>query len=131
MLSERLGQIHDIYQACLLIGTNDVGENSDVEIFSEYYRQCLLTLWIHGLKAVYCGEIPPIFPKSHAFFDQDSVRRRNLFYAVIKDIITEVPIARLVNFDRLTNDHYVDPVHFNEEGNRIVAECFAQAIRER
>lgn len=114
-----------------MIGTNDVGDNSDLKLFTEYYRQCLLALQISGIRAIYCGHIPPMFPNGHAFFDQDCLRRRELFNDAITEVVANVPIAHIVVFDRLTRDHYEDPVHFNEEGNILIAECFAKMVIER
>lgn len=131
MLNDKLGQLSDCYQACLLIGTNDVGDNVDLEIFTEYYRQCLIALCISGIRNIYCAQIPPIFPNGHAFFDQGCLKRREQFNEAIKQCVDEMSCAYLVNLDGLSVKHYEDPVHFNEAGNKLVAECFAKVIKER
>jgi len=58
-LATELATLRDVYQACILIGTNDVGNGSDPDLFEEYYRQVLRALQLSGLRVAYCGEIPP------------------------------------------------------------------------
>src|SRR3972149_176233 len=67
-LPNDLMQLHDVYQACILIGANDVGCNSPPDLFDEYYRQILHALQLNRFRAVYCGDIPPIWPDGQPFF---------------------------------------------------------------
>ncbi len=127
-LGKELPLTNDCHQACILIGTNDVGNATPLELFAEYYRQILTALQMHGFKVVYCGEIPPIFADGHAFFARETGDARQHYNACIERAIDESPIARLVLFPDLNSDCYTDPVHFNEVGNRVVAESFAREI---
>jgi lysophospholipase L1-like esterase len=122
-------KVRDVYQACILIGTNDLGNDSPPDLFDEYYRQILQALQISRFRVVYCGEILPIWPDGHAFFSAETRSRADAFNIRLREIVQESPIARLVEFPNLTADCFVDPVHLNESGNRIVADSFAEAIR--
>jgi len=128
-LSTDLGSVDDAHQACLLIGANDVGKQSPLDLFSEYYRQILDTLAIAGFKVVHCGEIPKLWPDGHAFFPQDSELARGDYNAAIQSIVGNSKIARLVEFPALDESDFVDPVHFSESGNVAVAEAFANSIQ--
>lgn len=128
-LNHDLFLIQDTYQACLLIGTNDVGESKNIDLFEEYYRQILTMFAVHRYRAVFCGEIPPIHADGHVFFHRRVVERRNEFNDVIKRVVEEFDIAHLVPVKCLERDCYEDPVHFNEKGNRKMAQCFADIIK--
>lgn len=128
-LAHELQMLHDVNQGCLLIGTNDVGNRTPLELFEEYYRQILSALRLEGLKVVHCGEIPPIWPDGHAFFSSSTRDDREIYNAALRRCVEAAPHARLVEFPALTASCYVDPVHFSEEGNRVVAEAFAAAIK--
>jgi lysophospholipase L1-like esterase len=127
-LSQELWHIHDVYQACVLIGTNDVGTQTPVELFEEYYRQILNALRINGFRVVYCGEIPPIWPDGHAFFRADTQKRRDEYNERLRSVVEASVIGRLVPFPDLTQDCYTDPVHLNEKGNERIAQAYADAI---
>ncbi len=127
-LNSEIDQILNTYQACVLIGTNDVGNSTDIDLFKDYYRQILLTFAIKQFKAVFCGEIPPIFPDGHIFFSKKSEESRKLYNGAIQETAEEFDIAHLVKLDELCRDSYEDPVHFNEQGNICVARAFAGAI---
>ena len=127
-LGTELPLVRDTYQACILIGANDVGRGSPLELFEEYYRQVLLALQIRGFLAVYCGEIPPIWPDGHPFFSSDTTVRRGLYNEKLRAAVAASPIARLVRLGDLARDGYTDPVHLNELGNERVAQAFADAI---
>jgi lysophospholipase L1-like esterase len=127
-MSSTLPQLDDVYQSCVLIGTNDVGNGSPVKLFGEYYRQLLDALEIAGMRSVFCGEIPPIFADGHPFFTRDCTALRDEYNHAIENAVVASPIARLVRFDRLDASCYVDSVHFNETGNERVADAFATAI---
>lgn len=130
-VNEEIDGIVDTYQACVLIGTNDVGESKDEELFAEYYRQLLRILFVKKYKSVFCGTIPPVFADGHAFFSREASQRRERFNARLRGVVAEFPDATVVSLDQLENDCYVDPVHFNERGNVAVAELFAAAILAR
>jgi hypothetical protein len=121
--------LQDFYRACILIGAHDVAKATPVPIFAEYYRQILDTLEICGWRVVHCGEIPPLWPDGHAFFDRDSLQRRELYNESLRQAVADSPIAQLVTFPELSSDCYVDPVHFNEQGNAVVSRAFAASIR--
>ena len=72
-VSADLLALTDVHQACVLIGTNDVGQDSPLDTFEEYYRQILRNLHVHGYRVVYCAEIPPIWSDGHAFFAKKPV----------------------------------------------------------
>jgi lysophospholipase L1-like esterase len=127
-LAEDLATLRDVYQACVLIGTNDVGNASDPELFEEYYRQILTALKLGGLRVAYCGEIPPIWADGHAFFAGHTIARRDDYNARLRKAVDESGIGRLVSFPALTIDCYTDPVHLNEKGNAVLARSFADAI---
>lgn len=131
LLNNEIENISDTYQACILIGTNDVGNETSLDIFEEYYRQIIRTLLIKKYKAIFCGEIPPIYPDGHIFFCKNTAEQRNQYNAVIKKITTENKSTFWVPIQGLNRDCYVDSVHFNEQGNLIVAESFTTAILER
>jgi lysophospholipase L1-like esterase len=118
----------DVHQACVLIGANDVGNATPPDLFAEYYRQILSALELRSFRALFCGEIPPLYPDGHAFFPVAAEERRAQYNQLVREVVAEFPCARLVTFPNLTADCYTDPVHFNEQGNRIVAEHFAAAI---
>ena len=115
----------------MLIGTNDVGNETPLDLFEEYYRQIVRTLLIKKYKAIFCGEIPPIYPDGHIFFSKDTIERRDEYNAIIRKVSAENKDSFWVPIDGLSRDCYVDPVHFNEQGNRLVAESFTKAILER
>jgi len=115
----------------LLIGTNDVGERTDPDLFEEYYRQILRALFVKKYKVVWCGEIPPIHADGHVYFDRGASERREMFNHRVCRAAAEFPDASVVRFEGLERGCYEDPVHFNEEGNRRVAEAFAREILAR
>ena len=131
VLNREIDTISDTYQACVLIGANDVGEGKDVELFAEYYRQILRVLFIKRYKAVFCGEVPPIFSDGHIFFDRDCATRRELFNRTIEAVVAEFPQAHVVTLGHLSRELYEDPVHFNQRGNVAVAEAFKEVILQR
>ncbi|MCE7914491.1 MAG: SGNH/GDSL hydrolase family protein [Nitrosomonas sp. PRO4] len=131
LLNQDIETIGDTYQACVLIGTNDVGNETPIELFEEYYRQILRTLLIKRYKAIFCGEIPPIYPDGHIFFCKNTVELRDQYNNVIKALCAESKSTVWVPINDLNRACYVDPVHFNEQGNRLVAESFSIAILER
>jgi lysophospholipase L1-like esterase len=130
-LNEEIDGVADTYQACVLIGTNDVGDGNDEELFAEYYRQILRTLFVKKFKAVFCGTIPPVFADGHAFFPRETRERRDRLNARLRGVTAEFPGAGVVPLDHLDVGCYVDPVHFNERGNVAVAEAFAAAVLAR
>jgi lysophospholipase L1-like esterase len=131
MLNVEIDTLSDVFQCCLLIGTNDVGNVTPVHLFKEYYRQIIRTLCIKNFKAVYCGEIPPIHPDGHVFFDKESARRREIYNEAIQQVVGENTTAIWVPLPGLDREAYEDPVHFNETGNQRVAVAFAEAIVRR
>ena len=128
-LGHELGPLHDVYTACVLIGANDVGNETPVDLFEEYYRQSLDALRIAGFRAVFCGAIPPIWPDGHAFFPAASKERREVYDDRLREAVKDSPVSTLVTFPGLSPSCYRDPVHFNEAGNVVVATAFAAAIR--
>lgn len=127
-LPQDLPLVKDVYQACLLIGANDVGNQTPLDLFEEYYRQILQTLQIHRFRAVFCGEIPPIRADGHAFFSTGAERRLPAYNERVQVVVESSPIATFVPLGELGADCFVDPVHFTEVGNERVADCFARAI---
>ena len=127
-IAHDLTTLRDVYQACVLIGTNDVGNNSPLDLFEEYYRQILAALQLNGIRVAYCGEIPPIWPDGHAFFPAATRQSRDEYNARVKKVVGEFEIGQLVEFRALSADCYTDPVHFNEYGSCVVANAFANAI---
>jgi lysophospholipase L1-like esterase len=121
--------IKDVPQACVLIGANDVGNATPVDLFAEYFSQLLSALAIAKLRVVHCGEIPPIWADGHAYFAQDTEQRRAQYNAAIEHAVSRTRIARLVRFPDLTPEDFVDPVHFSESGNLAVAEAFAASVK--
>ena len=128
MLNEEIDGILDTYQACILIGTNDVGNDTPLEIFEEYYRQIIRALLIKGYKAILCGEIPPIHADGHVFFKKETVAKRDQYVSVIRKLVDEFREIKWVPMKALVRDCYTDPVHFNELGNQRVAESFCEVI---
>jgi lysophospholipase L1-like esterase len=127
-LPQDLAATTDVYHACLLIGANDVGNESPLGLFEEYYRQILHMLRVRRFRAVFCGEIPPIWPDGHAFFSAESERRRGTYNERIRAAVAASSIARLVTLEDLGPDSFCDPVHPSEIGNERIAERFARAI---
>jgi lysophospholipase L1-like esterase len=127
-LPQDLATMSDVYQACILIGANDVGNGSPLDLFEEYYRQILQLLRVKQFRVVYCGDIPPIWADGHAFFSVDSERRRSAYNERIEAAVAATPIAKLVKLSDLPRDCFCDPVHPSETGNNLIAERFAQAI---
>jgi lysophospholipase L1-like esterase len=130
-ISHEILTLSDVYQACILIGTNDVGNNSPPDVFEEYYRQVLNSLQVNRFKAVYCGEIPPIWPDGNVFFSTSTQSSRDEYNRIVRRVVGECKIATLVEFADLSAECYSDPVHLNEAGNMEVARSYAQAIRAR
>jgi len=130
-INNNLTNLDDIYTACILIGANDIGNNTPIELFAEYYHQILHALKISGIKSIYCGEIPPIWPDGHAFFSRERSATRDEYNEQVNLIVEAHGIAQLVQFPELTHACFVDPVHFNEKGNAVVADAFAHAIMGR
>lgn len=127
-LNEEIDTIRDTYQSCVLIGTNDVGNHTPIDLFAEYYRQIIRALLIRGYRAVFCGEIPQIYADGHIFFAKETIERRKQYNAVVAKVVAEFSKAVWVPMVGLNRDCYVDPVHFNEDGNRRVAESFCEVI---
>jgi len=127
-VNEEIDGIADTHICCLLIGANDVSGGTHIDLFSEYYRQILRTFVIKRYKVLLCGEIPPIFPDGHSFFEKITTQRRMEYNAAITEIVGHFSRSHLVSFDDLELDDYEDPVHFNEAGNMKVARAFAAAI---
>jgi lysophospholipase L1-like esterase len=130
-LGEELDRIQDTRQACLLIGTNDAGEGKPADLFEEYYRQILRAFFVKKYKVVWCGEVPPIHTDGHVYFDRRASDRRDRLNECIARVAAEFADVRVVRFEGLTLECYEDSVHFNEAGNRLVAEAFAHAILAR
>jgi lysophospholipase L1-like esterase len=130
-LNVDLETVQNTRQACMIIGANDVGENKDPDIFEEYYRQILRLFLIKNFKIVWCGEIPPIHPDGHVYFDRGTQERRAICNARIERVTREAEHSRIVRFEGLDRSYYEDPVHLNEAGNRLLADAFAQAILAR
>lgn len=131
LLNHTIDGIQDTFQACVLIGTNDVGEASSPELFAEYYRQILRTLFIRRYKAVFCGEIPYVFADGHVFFAKSTTPLRDQFNGIIQQVAQEFPRATIVRFPSLNREDYEDAVHFNESGNIKAAQAFKEAILRR
>lgn len=55
-LNEEIDTIRDTYQSCVLIGTNDVGNHTPIDLFAEYYRQIIRALLIRGYRAVFVAK---------------------------------------------------------------------------
>jgi len=127
-MATTLPTLSDVHGSCLLIGTNDVGNQSPVDLFSEYYRQILDALSIAGMRIVFCGEIPRIVVDGHPFFSRESASLRDQYNQAIEAAVQDCPVAELVRFPELGEDCYVDSVHFNEAGNERVADAFATAL---
>jgi lysophospholipase L1-like esterase len=127
-LAGELSTLQDVYQACVLIGTNDVGRNSPLDLFEEYYRQILTSLELSGIRVAFCGEIPPIWPDGHAFFSSDTAARRTEYNERVSKVVEESSIGRLVKFPGLIADCYTDPVHLNEKGNALLGRAYADAV---
>lgn len=128
-LGRELMTLSDVYRACILIGANDVANRTPLSIFAEYYRQILDALSIGGIRKVHCGEIPPLWPDGHVFFDSECAEHRASYNEVIKDLVSQEPSAVLVEFPDLTQGSFVDPAHFSELGNEIVAQNFVESIQ--
>jgi lysophospholipase L1-like esterase len=120
--------LSDVYQACILIGANDVGNDSPLDLFEEYYRQILQSLRVKQFRVAFCGDIPPIWADGHAFFPTESERRRTAYNERIQAAVSDSPIAKLVKLSDLPRECFCDPVHPSESGNELIAERFAQAI---
>lgn len=120
--------LSDVYLAAILIGTNDAAHGSPPELFEEYYRQILRTLAVRKFKAVFCGTIPPLHCDGHAFFTRDAEARRPQLNAIIKKIVAETSIARLVDLESIDASCCVDPAHLNDHGNERVAQRFVEEI---
>jgi lysophospholipase L1-like esterase len=127
-LPNDLGILSDVYQACILIGANDVGNESPLDLFEEYYRQILHALRVRHFRAVFCADIPPIWADGHAFFSAESERRRSSYNERIQAVVAATSIAKLVKLSDLSRECFCDPVHPSETGNRAIAERFAEAI---
>jgi lysophospholipase L1-like esterase len=127
-LGPELATLADVYQACILIGTNDVAGGSDLALFEEYYQQSLTALQLSGIRVAYCGEIPPLWPDGHAFFSSEASARREEYNARVRKAVERSSIARPVAFPELSIDCYTDPAHLNEKGNAVIARAFADAI---
>jgi lysophospholipase L1-like esterase len=127
-INQEIDSVSDTFICCLLIGTNDVGNGTDIELFGEYYTQILRTLVIKRFKVIVCGEIPPIFPDGHSFFEQHTSALRLEYNKTLQQAVAKFPKARTVSLDHLTRDDYEDPVHFNEKGNISVARAFAKVV---
>jgi lysophospholipase L1-like esterase len=128
LLNQRIDTLPDTYQACLLIGTNDVGQNSDLDLFEEYYRQIVLALCVRKFKAILCGEVPPIHSDGHVFFSKQCADSRTAYNERVRRVTAEFAAAKFVASPELPRDCYEDPVHFNERGNAAVAAAFCEAI---
>jgi lysophospholipase L1-like esterase len=127
-LNQKIDSIPDTYIACVVIGTNDISNQKDLDIFEEYYRQILRAFAIKNYKSVLCGEIPSIFCDGHIFFSSDTAKLRPAYNDKIMKVVGEFPIASFVEFNDLSRDCCEDSVHFNENGNMLVAESFARMI---
>jgi lysophospholipase L1-like esterase len=130
-MASTLPTLADVYQSCVLIGTNDVGNESPVELFGEYYRQILDALAIAGMRAIFCGEIPPIMADGHPFFPRNSAAGRDKYNQAIKSAVEACSIAQLIRFTDLDETCYVDSVHFSEIGNERIAGAYSAAILEQ
>jgi hypothetical protein len=121
--------MNDTKQACILVGANDVGNATPIDLFSEYYRQILDALAIAQFRVVHCGEIPRILADGHPYFARDSELRRSEYNSALEAAVSRVSIAKLVRFPELSESHLVDPVHFSEHGNLAIAQAFATSVK--
>lgn len=126
--TQDLPALKDVHQACILIGANDVGNETPIDLFEEYYRQLLTGLQLNGFKVIHCGEIPPIWPDGHAYFPVATRVARHAYNERVIKVVESSKNGNLVRLSNLTADCYTDPVHFNEAGNRVVARAFASAV---
>ena len=127
-VGQHLMTMNDTKQACVLVGANDVGNSTPIDLFAEYYRQILDALTIAQFRVVHCGEIPRIMADGHPYFARDCELRRAEYNAAVEEVVSRVPIARLVRFPALGEEHLVDPVHFSEHGNLAIARAFATSV---
>ena len=113
----------------MLIGANDVGNSTPIDLFEAYYRQILDMLEIHGIRNVYCGKIPQIHTDEHAFFSKEAVENIDEYNQCIVNAVGQSGVSQLVDIPDMDDSCFTDPVHFSENGNIIVAQTFANAIR--
>lgn len=121
--------MNDTKQACILVGANDVGNGTPIDLFAEYYRQILDALTIAQFRIVHCGEIPRILADGHPYFPKDCELRRPEYNSALEEAVSRVSIARFVRFPALEESHLVDPVHFSEQGNLAIAQAFATSVK--
>lgn len=130
-LGYELDGIGDTFHACLLIGTNDVGEATPIDLFGEYYCQCLEALFIKGCRSVFCGEIPSIHADGHGFSSRERAASRHAYNDVCRTLVAGFPDAHWVEMGEIPRSCYEDPVQLNEAGNQWVTERFADAVIAR
>ena len=118
--------IKDTFIACVMIGTNDCHKKSDPCLFGEYLKQIILTLKIKGIKVIYFGLIPKIYPFADGWYQNDVIKKRDELNQVIARVSNEFG-CHVVNTE-MPMDCYVDSVHFNEKGNELLANMFKDAI---
>jgi len=127
-LCNEINEVEDTYLTCLLIGTNDCRCQSDETLFGYYLKQIILALKIKGMKQIYVGSIPPIYNVADPFYPQTVHSFRKTLNKKIEEVVNDFPSVFLVDTSPLEPKHYVDSVHFNEDGNLLVASLFSSAI---
>jgi lysophospholipase L1-like esterase len=132
----RLPKIFCRYQKvgcyCVIVGTNDVKERTDVKVFEMLYRQMIMKFMIQNTFLV-VGEIPRIVRgKGWLPYGFWAMEHRKKLNDVIRKVVNEIKSdkVRLVSFDDLSDDCFVDSVHLSDKGCREMAKIVAKAIYE-
>lgn len=122
-------EFDDVFIVCLMAGCNDtrMDRRTDAGNFGMIYRQLLNLLRVSQKFGIFVGTIPEIQSGFGLIpYDTASRKLRDNYNDVIKSLCKEMDIP--VVDTSMGRENYVDAVHFNERGCRVLAGCFADSI---
>lgn len=124
-VSETVASEPSRHVACVVIGTNDAKNLTDVKVFEEYYEQILAQLAANQWTVIAC-DIPLIISRGRLPYTKRAEAHRLTLNKAIARVTGRRNVLRVSV--PLTADDLIDGVHLTERGNVRMAQAFAGAV---